>query len=64
MKRDDGPSRRRFLLGTGVAIGTAGLAGCGNPGGGEDEEDGGGGEEGDGGGEAEEEEQLQPPESQ
>jgi len=73
---DDGVSRRRFLLGTGVAIGTAGLAGCGVPGGGEEEDEEGGdegeeedeegGEEGgeDGGEEdEEEEEQIQPPES-
>jgi len=47
MVRSD-TSRRRFLLGTGVAIGTVGLAGCGIPGGGEEEgdEEGGGGEEG------------------
>ncbi|MFC6755934.1 MULTISPECIES: hypothetical protein [Haloarcula] len=66
MTRADGPSRRRFLLGTGIAIGTTGLAGCGIPGGGggdEEEEDGGGGEEGGGeGGEEEEEELLQPSE--
>ena len=47
---DDGLARRRFLFGTGVAIGTAGLAGCGIPGGGGEEgeeegEDGGGEEE-------------------
>jgi len=76
MIRDDETSRRRFLLGTGVAIGTVGLAGCGIPGGGgeEEEEDGGGGEGEDGGGEEdggggeaedeeEEAEQLQGPES-
>ncbi len=64
---DDEASRRRFLLGTGVAIGTVGLAGCGIPGGGGEEEDDGGGEEDGGGGEEEdeeeEEEQLQGPES-
>ncbi|MBX0302639.1 twin-arginine translocation signal domain-containing protein [Haloarcula salinisoli] len=77
MTRDDDTSRRRFLLGTGVAIGTVGLAGCGIPGGGggeEEEEEGGGeAEEEDGGGEEEEEdgggeeeeeeEQLQGPEA-
>ena len=59
---DEDTSRRRFLLGTGVAISTTGLAGCGIPGGGEeeDEEKGGDGEEGG----DEEEEQLQAPESQ
>ena len=53
MAPDDSTSRRRFLFGTGVVIGTAGLAGCGIPGGGgEEDEDGGGGEEGgEGGGE-------------
>jgi len=72
---DDGTSRRRFLLGAGVAIGTAGLAGCGVPGGEgeeEDEEDGGGegGEEeedGEGDGEEggdDEEEQLRAPENE
>lgn len=54
MTRDD-TSRRRFLLGTGVAVGTAGLAGCGSPGG-EEGEEGGGEEDGeeDGGGDEEE----------
>jgi len=67
MTRDDSTSRRRFLLGTGTAIGTAGLAGCGIPGGGgeEGEEEGGGGEGGEeGGGGGEEAEQLQGPDSQ
>jgi hypothetical protein len=69
-RHDDGPSRRRFLLGTGVSLLTAGLAGCGFPGGGgeEGEEGGGegGGEEGggEGGGEEEEEDQIQAPDSQ
>ena len=59
MARDDSTSRRRVLLGTGVAIGTAGLAGCGIPDGGEDGEEEGGeddGEEGDDGGGGEDEE--------
>jgi len=69
MTREDGPSRRRFLLGTSIAIGTAGLAGCGIPGGGggeEGEDGGGGGEEEEDGGEegGEEEEQLQAPDAQ
>ncbi len=50
---------RRFLLGTGIMVGTAGFAGCGIPGGGGGEE----GEEGEGGEEEDEEEQLQAPES-
>ncbi|MDS0258137.1 hypothetical protein NDI56_01795 [Haloarcula sp. S1CR25-12] len=54
MTRSDSTSRRRVLFGTGVAIGTVGLAGCGIPGGGGgEEEEEGGGEEG-GGGEEEE----------
>lgn len=64
MTLDMSPSRRRFLLGTGAAIGTAGLAGCGVPGGEEDDEEGDdeeaeddeqleGPDEGAGGGEAE-----------
>jgi hypothetical protein len=57
---EDSTSRRRFLLGTGVTVGTVGIAGCGIPGGGEEDEEDEGGEGGeeaggeDGNGEEEE----------